>query len=506
MDQLTAQPDLRDGEPSGRRSPRIGILVVAYNAESTLAKVLDRVPKEFRPRISQIFVCDDASQDSTYLVGLGYQQMAPELPLKIIRHPGNLGYGGNQKAGYRLAIEHDLDIVVLLHGDGQYAPESLAEIVGPLERGECDAVFGSRMMIPGAARKGGMPLYKFVGNKILTKFENRMLGTGLTEFHSGYRAYSVEALKSIPFERNSDDFNFDTQIIIQLVDAGKRIAEVPIPTYYGDEICYVNGLAYAKDVTADVLRYRASKLGFMSGDEGSVGEEYGLKREPDSSHAQILAALAKQPPSRILDLGCSGGLLSERMRALGHHLTSVDVVELPEVHGRVDRFIRADLDQGLPSEVRELAPFDIAVCADVLEHVREPEQLLKQIREVLTPRGTLIASVPNFGHWYSRTRTALGLFDYDQRGILDQGHVRFFTRRSFLRRLDDAGFEVMRLEATGTPLEILIRGGGGRLQRALAGLNRASLAMRPTLFGYQFVAQCEATALRPEGRGRQPIG
>ena len=122
-----------------------------------------------------------------------------------------------------------------------------------------------------------MPLYKLVGNKILTRFENRMLGTALSEFHSGYRAYSVEALKSIPFEGNSDGFNFDTQIIIQLVDAGKRIAEVPIPTYYGDEICYVNGLSYARDVTGDVIRYRLSKLGFMSGDEGGVGEEYALK-------------------------------------------------------------------------------------------------------------------------------------------------------------------------------------------------------------------------------------
>ena len=104
---------------------------------------------------------------------------------------------------------------------------------------------GSRMMVKGAAREGGMPLYKYVGNRILTRFENRCSGPMLSEFHSGYRAYSVEALKSIPFERNSDGFNFDTQIIIQLVDAGKRIVEVPIPTYYGDEICYVNGLKYA---------------------------------------------------------------------------------------------------------------------------------------------------------------------------------------------------------------------------------------------------------------------
>jgi glycosyltransferase involved in cell wall biosynthesis len=131
---------------------RIGILVVAYNAASTLASVLDRIPRDFVPKISTILVNDDSSADSTYLVGLGYQQLNETLPLEINRHPVNLGYGGNQKAGYRWAIEHQLDIIVLLHGDGQYAPEMLPDIVAPLEREECDAVFGSRMMTKGAAR------------------------------------------------------------------------------------------------------------------------------------------------------------------------------------------------------------------------------------------------------------------------------------------------------------------------------------------------------------------
>jgi len=142
---------------------RIGILVVAYNAESTLAHVLDRIPRDFVPRIDEVLVGDDHSQDSTYLVGLGYQQQSVDLPLTVVRHPRNLGYGGNQKAGYRWAIENGLDIVVLLHGDGQYAPEILPDIVEPLELDKCDAVFGSRMMEPGAARRGGMPLYKTSG-------------------------------------------------------------------------------------------------------------------------------------------------------------------------------------------------------------------------------------------------------------------------------------------------------------------------------------------------------
>jgi glycosyltransferase involved in cell wall biosynthesis len=487
---LRQEERIQPSEQSSR-SPRVGILVVAYNAATTLASVLDRVPESFRPRVAQVFVCDDASDDATYLVGLAYKQACHDLPISVIRHPSNLGYGGNQKAGYRLAIEHDLDIIVLLHGDGQYAPESLPDIIAPLVRGECDAVFGSRMMVRGAARKGGMPLYKFVGNRILTAFENRMLNITLTEFHSGYRAYAVRALASIPFERNSDGFDFDTQIIIQLVDAGKRIVEVPIPTYYGDEICYVNGLKYAKDVSLDVVRYKLGKLGFTSGDVGRVGQEYSMKHAEESSHEMILRWFERIPPARVLDLGCSGGLLAEQVRRRGHHVTAVDLLELPEVRQRVDRFIQADLDQGLPRGVADEGPFDIVLAADLLEHVRHPETLLADIRNVLVPRGTLIVSVPNFGHWYARARVALGVFDYDQRGILDEGHVRFFTRRGLLRRLRSAGFRVQRQEVTGLPLEVLTR--SEALPRRLVRIiDRFAVAARPTLFGYQFVVQCES--------------
>jgi 2-polyprenyl-3-methyl-5-hydroxy-6-metoxy-1,4-benzoquinol methylase len=490
--ELGQQRRIHSSEQSSH-SPRIGILVVAYNAVTTLASVLDRVPKSFRARVSHVFVCDDASDDATYLVGLGYKQVSDDLPITVKRHPSNLGYGGNQKEGYRLAIEHDLDIIVLLHGDGQYAPECLPDLVAPLERGECDAVFGSRMMVSGAAREGGMPLYKYVGNRILTAFENRMLNTTLTEFHSGYRAYAVPVLESIPFERNSDGFDFDTEIIIQLVDAGKRIVEVPIPTYYGDEICYVDGLKYAKDVALDVVRYKLGKLGFTSGEIGRVGDEYGMKHSEQSSHGVILRWLEQMPPSRVLDLGCSSGLLAEQVRRCGHHVTAVDVLQLPHVSERVDRFIRADLDQRLPPEVVAEGPFDIVLAADLLEHVRHPEPLLEDVCSVLVPRGSLIVSVPNFGHWYARTRVVLGLFDYDQRGILDQGHVRFFTRRGLLRRLRGAGFRVQRQEVTGLPLEVLTKS-DTLPQRLIGFLDRFAVAAWPTLFGYQFVVQCESPA------------
>jgi 2-polyprenyl-3-methyl-5-hydroxy-6-metoxy-1,4-benzoquinol methylase len=278
------------------------------------------------------------------------------------------------------------------------------------------------------------------------------------------------------------------------VDAGRRIAEVPIPTYYGDEICYVDGLKYAKDVSADVVRFRAGKMGFDSGGLGGVGEEYALK-QADSSHAVILRWLEHRGSANLLDLGCSGGLLSERVRALGHKVTGVDVLEIDGVRDRVDDFIKADLDQGLPSEVTERGPYDVVLCADILEHVRFPEQVLRQIRDLLAPGGVLIASVPNFGHWYARTRTALGLFDYDQRGVLDNGHVRFFTRRGLMRRLRGAGFTVIRQEATGLPLDVLTGQGNGPVRRALRIIDRMLVTLRPTLFGYQFICMCEPSAL-----------
>jgi 2-polyprenyl-3-methyl-5-hydroxy-6-metoxy-1,4-benzoquinol methylase len=480
---------------------KIGILVVAYNAVDTLAAVLDRIPAEFRSKVTEVVVSDDASQDSTYLVGLGYSQTS-DLPITVIRQPRNLGYGGNQKAGYRYAIDRGLDIVVLLHGDGQYAPEALPEIVAPLERGEADAVFGSRMMIKGAARRGGMPLYKFVGNRILTKFENAALGSHLSEFHSGYRAYSVDALQQVPFGRNSDGFNFDTQIIIQLHDAQKRVTEVPIPTYYGDEISHVNGLRYAWDVTRDVLGYRAQKLGFGDGQRVALGQEYQLKESPDSSHGRIFAMLARRPPSKILDLGCSGGQLAERLQGAGHDVTGVDVFEAPGVRRRMRRFVVADLDAGIPEDAG--AGYDVVLAADVLEHLREPERLLRDAKRVLRPGGSLILCVPNIGHWYPRFRTLLGRFDYDQRGPLDRGHLRFFTRRSIKRLLEREGFALRRVDPVGLPFDAVEVEG----RRWLRVLDSLSLRTWPTLFGYQFILEASADhdgeGGHEEGSGERP--
>jgi glycosyltransferase involved in cell wall biosynthesis len=234
---------------------RIGILVVAYNAESTLRSVIQRIPPEIMAKVEEIFVFDDASRDATYEVGKAVQQDASHDKLSIFRNPVNLMYGGNQRRGYQYAIERGLDIVVLLHGDGQDAPEVMQDLLTPLETGQAEMVMGSRMLIKGAAIKGNMPLYKYVGNKVLTWIENTLAGTRLSEFHSGYRAYSVHALKQIPLDQLTTNWHFDTQIILEFLKRGHRIKEVPIPTYYGDEICHVNGIPYAMNCMRETLNF-----------------------------------------------------------------------------------------------------------------------------------------------------------------------------------------------------------------------------------------------------------
>jgi len=237
-------------------TPRIGILVVAYNAQTTLRQTLRRIPPAVMSKIDEVFIFDDASSDQTLAVGRAIQsEEFHEGKLSIYRNDVNLMYGGNQRRGYQYAIERGMDIVVLLHGDGQYAPEIMQDLLTPLESGQADMVMGSRMMIPGAARQGNMPLYKYVGNKVLTWTENKLAGTRLSEFHSGYRAYSVHALRNVPLDSLTTNWHFDTQIILEFLKRGYRIAEVPIPTYYGNEICRVNGIPYAAHCVAQTFSY-----------------------------------------------------------------------------------------------------------------------------------------------------------------------------------------------------------------------------------------------------------
>jgi glycosyltransferase involved in cell wall biosynthesis len=234
---------------------KIGILVVAYNAESTIESTLNRIPKNFVNSIYSILISDDKSKDLTSKKAKDFADKS-SLPINLVVQPINLGYGGNQKFGYSWAIQNDWDIVVLLHADGQYAPEFIPEIIKPITEDRADAVFGSRMINKKDALKGGMPKYKWIGNQILTYLQNKLTNQSFSEWHSGYRAYRVNALREINIGKLSNGFRFDTQIILELIRVKKSITEIPIPTYYGDEVSHVNGIEYAREIIWDTVKYR----------------------------------------------------------------------------------------------------------------------------------------------------------------------------------------------------------------------------------------------------------
>jgi glycosyltransferase involved in cell wall biosynthesis len=252
---------------------RVAIFIMAYEAVRTLISAYERIPDSLKKEAAEIYVIDDASKDNTYWAGIGYKLLHNIPNLNVYRNPCNLGYGGNQKRGLRHAIEKGYNIVVVLHGDVQYAPERIPDLIQPILEGQADMVFGSRMT--DRPLQGGMPLYKFVANKFLTAVANWMLGLQLSEYHSGFRAYSCEALKQVPFERCTDHFHFDTQILIQFKEKGMRIAEVPVPTHYGPESHQVGfwaSVGYGLGILLSLLEYRLHKSRFVRLRSHTFGE------------------------------------------------------------------------------------------------------------------------------------------------------------------------------------------------------------------------------------------
>lgn len=235
------------------------IYIPAYNAAATLPTVFSRISKSLIKQVSEILVVDNNSDDSTSQTALAIGKDNNLTNLLVIRNPENLGYGGSQKLAYQRCIDKGYKYVAMLHGDAQYAPELLESLIGPVVEGKADMIFGSR--IQGNPLAGGMPLHRYLGNRVLTFIQNFVLGIHLSEFHSGYRVYSVEALKQIPFNRLSSDYHFDTEIIILLLQYGKKISERPIPTHYGTEKNYVNIWRYGTDVLVTTITYYFHRMG-----------------------------------------------------------------------------------------------------------------------------------------------------------------------------------------------------------------------------------------------------
>jgi glycosyltransferase involved in cell wall biosynthesis len=221
---------LKPSRTAPQRDHKVIAVLPAYNAEKTLAGTIADFPPGC---VDEILLVDDGSQDNTV-------QLAREMGLTVIVHPVNRGYGGNQKTCYKYCLEHGADVVVMIHPDYQYDARVIPHAVGIIQLGICDVVLGNRIRSRSEALHCGMPWWKYISNRGLTAFENFFLGQNLGEFHSGFRVYRRSVLETIPFERNSDDFVFDTQFLVQAVHFGFRLGDVPVPVRYFDEASQIN--------------------------------------------------------------------------------------------------------------------------------------------------------------------------------------------------------------------------------------------------------------------------
>jgi len=233
---------------------KIIVVMPAYNAARTLAQTYREIPLDI---VDEVLLVDDKSSDETVA-------LAREIGLTVFLHEKNLGYGGNQKTCYREALKRGAEVIVMLHPDYQYSPKLVGSLAGMIASGEYDIVLGSRILGVGA-RKGGMPLYKYIANRLLTFVQNLLLSYKLSEYHTGYRAFARTVLENLPLEENSDDFLFDNEILAQGIYFNHRIGEVSCPTKYFAEassIGFARSMKYGLGVLATSIKFRLQRIGF----------------------------------------------------------------------------------------------------------------------------------------------------------------------------------------------------------------------------------------------------
>lgn len=460
------------------KTARLLVFIVAYNAEQTIESVLRRIPESLADSYDvDVLIIDDSSKDETFQRSELVKRTG-EIPFKItvLYNPVNQGYGGNQKIGFYYAVEQGYDWVALVHGDGQYAPECLPELLMPLAVGDADAVFGSRMLRRRDAIRGGMPIYKFIGNTVLTFCQNLLLRSKLSEFHSGYRLYSVDALRRIPFQLNSNDFHFDTEIIIQFLFAGLRIKELPIPTFYGDEICHVNGMKYAFDVVRETMVARLQPLHIFYEAKYDCAPERALSVEDCPSNVlfrRALLSMEMPAGTRVLLVGGAPAGFVRDLEVCGC---------LVERCGGGE-FACSEWDG---------SPFEVIYLLEDSGMAENPTELMKKLKQVcrFSPGVQVCVTSANIGFFLSRLSLLCGRFGYSRRGITNLHSAHFFTLRSVRKFFTQNGFEIE--EVVGLPVPWSVVFDSDVLRRLCDKMHCGLIRLSKSLFAFQFIIRLKA--------------
>ena len=480
-----------DAFPRADRFPRIGLFLLESGDPSALRAALERIPKVVDAWLTEVVVMWDRPGDPAR-GGPGDLLGGRSLTLQVHRNPRHYGHGGARKAAFEYALRNRFDWVILMRGDGTHPPEALPALLRPaLVEGHA-VVFGSRRPLQG--QPGDMPRGRLLAHRLASGVQNRLLGLRLHDYMSSFRVYASNALAGVPFQLDSDDRSFDAELVLQLRALGAEIAEVPLTPPWREDPSASHELCHVLRAWAAAVAYRLHQLHLTRDGRYLVdhGVRYTLKQSETGSHMQIVSAI--RPGSRVLDLGCSQGLLARPLKDKGVQVTGVDARPPRRLAAELAEYFQGDLEQAL--ELPAGRVFDYVVVADVIEHLRDRQPLLRSARRYLKEDGRLLISTPNIALWFYRLSLLAGRFEYGPRGVLDRSHVHLFTRATFRREVEKAGFHVLRERVTALPFELVFESTGrSRLVHALARSYHALARLWPEMFAYQLILEAEITTL-----------
>lgn len=476
----------------GGEKPRVGLFLFECGDAETLQRTLGSIPERVHDALDEVVVMDDRA-GAEALPALASAEAAVKLDVVVHRNPREHGFGGARKAAFEYARRKRFDWAICMRaGAGQPAEALQALLDGLAVRPEA-VLLASR----NADRGSGMAWWRWLAHALWAGLLNRILGVRLGDYGTSFRALPASILARIPYHADADDRLFDIHILIQCRVLGAPVREIPVAPAWAESTRAGQGVVHALRAIGTAVGYRLHQLHLIRRGRYFVDEgvHYTLKHSDTSSHMQIVDAIAEG--SRVLDLGCSQGLLAAPLREKGVAVVGVDVRAASEVAEELAEYYQRDLEE--PLELPTGRVFDYVVCSDVIEHLRNRTELLRGARRYLREGGRLIISTPNVALWFYRLSLLIGRFEYGARGVLDETHVHLFTRASFRRQVERAGFHVLEERVTALPFEVVFESTGrSRLVRTVSRLYYGLARLWPGMFAYQNILEAEIITLDEE--------
>jgi len=469
---------------------RFGLFLCDCSDTDALRKTLDRIPDEAGDCIEEIVVMLD--RPSRAPLSAAQIRLAERQPkLRFHRPPRDSGYGAARKEAFEYALRRGFDQVVVMRGDGAHPPEEIPRLIGLAVADPARMVLATRRG-GGRGGQGGRFL-----RRMSTIAQNRILGLRLRDYHTSFRLYPGEALRRIPFQLDSDGRLVDAEVILQMRALGVTIHEAPLIDGVAGDGSGCDDLVHRIRACTTAIGYRLHQFHVTRNGRYLVDHDvhYTLKSSNTGSHVQIVDAI--EPGSRVLDLGCSYGLMARPLLAKSVRMTGVDTAPGEHLAKELEHYHQRDLE--LPLELPYGRIFEYVVCADVIEHLKNRNQLLRSVRRYLKSDGRLIISTPNVALWFYRLSLLVGRFEYGPRGVLDETHVHLYTGSTFRREVEKAGFQILSQRVTALPFEVVFESTGrSRLIRSLAFAYHALARLWPSMFAYQYILEARIVTLDEE--------